>query len=121
MTDEVQEVELDFDAPFEAPDRGQEAVQEEQELVIEKTSKENLRDIQDIYVAIIKKEMLEQAKMGVYDTKLMGLAKDLLKNNDVGLDDGKAGALNDALINIRAKSKAHVKDHKEESRQHKLN
>lgn len=118
MTDEVI---LDFDAPFDAPDRGQNEVQVEQELVIEKTSKENLRDIQDIYVAIIKKEMLEQAKMGVYDTKLMGLAKDLLKNNDVGLDDGKAGELKDALTNIRAKSKTHVKGRKEESRQLKLN
>ena len=91
------------------------------ELQVTKTTKEGLLEAQDIMVSIIKKEMTEQAKLGVYDTKLFNLLKDLLKQHDVGLNDKQLADVQNAFANIKKASKQHINLHKEEAQSNKIN
>ena len=96
-------------------------VETNNDLEVSKTTKEGLLEAQDIMVSIIKKEMVEQAKLGVYDTKLFNLLKDLLKQHEIGLNDKQLQDVQAAFANIKKASKQHIKLHKDEAQSSKLN
>lgn len=89
-------------------------------LDVKATSKDTIRATQDLMMAVIKKEIEEQAKLGVYDVKLFNIVKDIAKNNEVGFDDLATGRMLDGMSKIRAASKKQTKDRKEEAVKYRI-